>query len=84
MAVVKKILEAKFVVSGSLHGIVVAEAFGIPARLLRVTEVEHLFKYEDYYAATGRKEFKIAYSLDEALLMGGQCKNQVQKGDTAN
>lgn len=72
MLVVEKILKAKFVISGSLHGIVVAEAFGIPARLLRITEKENILKYKDYYLGTGRTNFRIAYSLDEALKMGGE------------
>jgi pyruvyltransferase len=36
--VIAKILDSKFVISSSLHGIIVAEAFGIPARLLKVTD----------------------------------------------
>ena len=74
MTVVDKILKAKFVISGSLHGIVVAEAFGIPARLLKITSKEPIFKYQDYYWGTGRKKFKIAYSLEEALKLGGEAK----------
>mgnify|MGYP000843946493 FL=1 len=74
MAVVEKILKAKFVISGSLHGIIVAEAFGIPARLLRITQKENIFKYKDYYYGTGRKNFHVAYSLEEAIKMGGEPK----------
>jgi|WetSurMetagenome_2_1015567.scaffolds.fasta_scaffold165055_2 pyruvyltransferase len=72
MTVVKKILEAKLVISGSLHGIIVAEAFGIPARLLRITTKEHIFKYKDYYLGTNRPNFKFATSIEEALQMGGE------------
>ena len=67
--VLGKILEAKRVYSGSLHGIIAAESFGIPAILLRLTEAQSLFKYQDYYEGTGRKEFPIAYSLEEAFQM---------------
>lgn len=67
--IVHKILTTKRVYSGSLHGIVVAESFGIPAILLRITEKESLFKYRDYYEGTGRREFPIAYSLEEAFKM---------------
>lgn len=70
--VIKKILDSKFVISSSLHGIVIAEAWGIPARLLRVTENEPLFKYEDYYLGTGRPNFQFATSVEEALKMGGE------------
>ncbi len=71
-AVIKKILNSRFVISSSLHGIIVAEAFGIPARYLRVTENEPLLKYQDYYLSTNRPDFQIARSVEEALLMGGE------------
>lgn len=70
--VIEKILDSKFVIASSLHGIVVAEAFGIPARLLRVTANEPLFKYEDYYLGTNRPDFQVAHSVEEALAMGGE------------
>lgn len=70
--VVKKILDSKFVISSSLHGLIVAEAYGIPARLLRISEHEPLFKYEDYYLGTGRSHYAYARSIEEALEMGGE------------
>ena len=70
--VVAKILDSKFVISSSLHGIIVAEAFGIPARFLRITDHEPMFKYEDYYLGTNRPYFKIAYSVKQALKLGGE------------
>jgi pyruvyltransferase len=68
----EKIINSKFVISSSLHGIIVAESFGIPARYLRVTEKEPLLKYQDYYAGTNRPDFQFATSIEEALLMGGE------------
>lgn len=70
--VVAKILESKFVISSSLHGIIVAEAYGIPARYLRLTNNEHLFKYEDYYRGTGRNSVDFAQSIEEAFEKGGK------------
>ncbi len=70
--VIRKICDSCFVVSSSLHGIIVAEAFGIPARMLRITDTEPLFKYFDYYAGTSRPDFQFANSVEEALLMGGE------------
>lgn len=70
--VVDKILDSKFVISSSLHGIVLAEAFGIPARLLRISENENIFKYQDYYLGTNRPCFQFATSIEEALEMGGE------------
>jgi pyruvyltransferase len=70
--VIKKILNCQFVISSSLHGIIVAEAFGIPARLLRINEKEPLIKYADYYLGTKRLVFQFASSVEEALQMGGE------------
>lgn len=71
-SVIDKILDSEFVISSSLHGIIIAEAFGIPARYLRVSEGEPLLKFEDYYLGTCRDNFKYATSINEALLMGGE------------
>lgn len=69
--IVEKITQSAFVISSSLHGIVVAEAFGIPARFLRITNNEPDFKYLDYYLGTGREEVGPARSIRQALEMGG-------------
>lgn len=65
-------MESDFVISGSLHGIIVAEAFGIPARLLYNNSSEPLYKYIDYYMGTGRAHFAYALSIEEALEMQGE------------
>lgn len=70
--IIRKILNSKFVISGSLHGLVVAEAYGIPARYLRSSEHEPLYKFEDYYKGTNRNKYTYATSIDEALEMGGE------------
>lgn len=70
--VIQKIVDSQFVISSSLHGVVVAEAYGIPARMLRVSENEPLIKYQDYYQGTNRPDFKFATSVEEALEMGGE------------
>ncbi len=54
---------------------IVAEAFGIPARLLITSDennTETLFKYADYYYGTNRLHFRFATSIEEALQMGGE------------
>ena len=56
--------------SSSLHGLVVADAFGIPARYVRLCDYEPLFKYRDHYAGTGRA-LEFATSLPAGLEMGG-------------
>lgn len=70
--VVDSIVKAKFVTATSLHGLVIAEAYGIPARYVRLSELENLFKYNDYYAGSGRDKFEYATSVHEALEMGGE------------
>jgi pyruvyltransferase len=68
--VIADILKCKFVMASSLHGIVTAESFGIPARYVRLTEHEALLKYEDYFEGTGRP-VSFASSVEQALDMGG-------------
>ncbi len=73
--VINSILDSKFVISSALSGVIVAEAFGIPARLLIVANAnntENLVKYEDYYFGTHRFSFRYATTIEEALKMGGE------------
>lgn len=70
--IVKMMMQSRLVISSSLHGIIVAESFGIPARLLKMTWIEPLLKYQDYYESTGRPNFRYATSVQEALQMGGE------------
>lgn len=69
---IRRILGARLVLSASLHGVIIAEAFGIPARALRLTEGEPAFKYRDYYLATGRPGYRFAGSVKEGLRLGGE------------
>ena len=55
------------VVSASLHGLVIADAFGIPCTYLRLSEEEKLFKYEDYVLGVGRQELAVTHSREEAV-----------------
>lgn len=67
--VIDKICESRLVISGSLHGIILAEAYGVPAILLSDREEFSDFKYRDYYYSTNRKHFPIAKNIEEALKM---------------
>lgn len=69
--IIGRIARSEFVCGSSLHGIVLAEAMGIPARLIRST-AEPAFKYDDYYFGTGRPDYAVAGSVDEAISMGGE------------
>jgi pyruvyltransferase len=68
---IEQIIRGRFVIASSLHGLIIAEAFGLPARLLRLSERENLFKFEDYALGTGRPSIEFATSIDEAIEMGG-------------
>jgi pyruvyltransferase len=73
--VVSKILDSKFVISSALSEVIVAEAFGIPARLIispNENNTETIFKYSDYYLRTNRFNYRFATSVEEALEMGGE------------
>lgn len=65
------IAAARLVVGSSLHGVIVAEALGIPARLV-LPAAESRLKYEDFYAGTGRDAFTPAQSVAEAVRMDGE------------
>lgn len=70
-SVLLQIASSRFVISTSLHAVIVAEALGIPARFVRSAH-EHPFKYRDYLAGTGRAFEPIAETVEEALVLGGQ------------
>jgi pyruvyltransferase len=65
--VVRRIVGAERVLSTSLHGIVLADAFGVPVNYLRVSENEGTFKYEDHMLATGRSCLRCSATVEEAL-----------------
>lgn len=69
--VIPEILECELIVSGSLHGLILAEAFGIPARWFPDGGPEPSFKFHDFYASTGRVP-RPADTLAAALDMRGQ------------
>ena len=66
---IDRIIASKIVISSSLHGIILAESYGIPAIMLSDTPSNDITKYKDWYYSTGRKKFPIAYSVEEALHM---------------
>jgi pyruvyltransferase len=69
---ITEILKCKFIIASSLHALVIAEAWGIPARYVRLSEHEGVFKYSDYYGGTGRSDYLYANSIAEAIEMGGE------------
>ncbi|MBR6736874.1 MAG: polysaccharide pyruvyl transferase family protein [Clostridia bacterium] len=64
---VDELVKCKLVISSSLHGIILAESYGIPAIMLKSSL--DTFKFRDYYYSTGRFDIPIANSVEEALSM---------------
>ena len=54
-------------ISSSLHGIILAEAYGIPAIMLSMTPDKDITKYKDWYYSTGRYNVRIVHSIREGL-----------------
>lgn len=63
---IEQIVQSSLIISSSLHGIILAETYGVPAILL-LEEKAPTFKYEDWYNSTGRYNIVIAHSIQEAL-----------------
>lgn len=68
-SVIDAIVSSKKVITSSLHGIILAESYGVPAVFFRGLGKRIDFKYLDYYYSTGRKDVKIAESFEDALKM---------------
>ena len=66
-SVIDRIVSCRIVYSSSLHGIILAEAYGVPAVFFRGIPSVIDFKYKDYYASTGRFDVPMASSLAEAI-----------------
>jgi pyruvyltransferase len=65
---VNELCQCEVVISSSLHGIILSEAYGIPAGWLKLSDklAGGRFKFDDYYASTDRKEIEpIHLTLEE-------------------
>lgn len=65
--IIDKIASARLVISGSLHGLILAETYGIPAVFIQDRSATLNFKYLDYYRSTERYNIPIAHSIQEAF-----------------
>lgn len=62
---IDEILRSELVVSSSLHGIILAEAYGVPAIWLNNGPKEQVFKFIDWYYSTNRYAIKAIDSLEQ-------------------
>lgn len=63
---IRALASATRVIASSLHALVIAEAFGVPAVLVASSR-EKPFKYQDYYEGTGRQLPEAASAWLDAL-----------------
>ena len=66
---IDEVKASKLIISSSLHGIILAEAYGVPAIFLNTGGYvdRALMKYYDWYFSTNRWNVKMAKTIDEAL-----------------
>ena len=62
---VHKLLSCEKIISSSLHGIILAESYGVPAVLLK-PKVDFL-KYDDWYYSTNRYNYLVAKKIEEGM-----------------
>lgn len=60
------VAQASLVVSSSLHGLVLADAYGIPCRA-HLSAFEPIFKYIDYFEGVGRTGYAFHLTIEDAL-----------------
>lgn len=62
-----QLIQSEMVISSALHGIILAEAYGIPAIYLKDNKINQNIKFNDYYCGAGRSEYKYTKTVDDAL-----------------
>lgn len=73
---ITEIVSAEKVISSSLHGIILAESYGIPVVMLNDFPGSR-FKYDDYYQSTGRTSYPLADTVEEAMEMTGDINHNL-------
>lgn len=76
MGVIDCICASDKVISSSLHGIILAEAYGIPAVFYQDRGERFNYKYMDYYESTGRKNIIPYNEITEALKAESKALNK--------
>lgn len=65
-----EILECEFIISSSLHGVIVSHAYNIPALWTKFSDKPYGddMKYDDYFLSVGIKPYKIHFNLKDFVL----------------
>ena len=68
--VIKQILSCEFVISSSLHGIILSDAYGVPNQWITLPRAlpGGGFKFEDYYSSIGKDA--IPFNVTESTKLG--------------
>ena len=65
---VKEITSYKYILSSSLHGLIIAHAYHVPALWIQKNETgSNGFKFRDYFSAVGIAEYEGFKNIDEIL-----------------
>ena len=81
---IDEVLECEKILSSSLHGIIVADAYGIPNYRIEILNLilGRDFKYIDYYGSV-KREYYPTFKLDVDTTMGEIEKLKFEVGDTS-
>lgn len=66
---INEIVASEVVISSSLHGIILAESYGVPAIFLKKGIESETMKFFDWYYSTERFDIVIANSINDAMKM---------------
>ena len=64
---IDEVVQSDMVISSALHGIILAESYGVPTVYLKDNEIDQDLKFDDYYSGTGRIQYEYARTIEEAL-----------------
>lgn len=77
--IIDKICECEVIISSSLHGIIVSDAYHIPNFWIEFSEniIGNGFKFKDYYSSVGKEDIKpirISSQIDIDFYVKNKCK----------
>lgn len=62
---INQVVSCEVIISSSLHGIILAETYEVPAILLKPTK--DYLKYDDWYYSTMRYKYPVVHSIEEGM-----------------